>query len=130
MIDSESIFASAHQRRPPEMPKVTMTEVAMQIRRAALLWTSAMFYLGLIPGCQTFESSRPFPVLVRDADTKKPVSGAQVLVSYPVSRSPLAPSESSAAISNDGIARMYVAPFGDGFTMRATARGYLPEDKD
>src|SRR5262249_51356420 len=130
MIDSESIFASAHQRCPREIPTVTMTRVAIQIRRSTLLLTRAMLYLGLVPGCQTFQSSRPFPVLVRDADTKNPISGAQVLVSYPVSRSPLAPSESSAGTSNDGIARLWVAPFGDGFTMRATAQGYLPEDKD
>jgi hypothetical protein len=107
-----------------------MAKTAKQLHWSVLSWAFAILQLGLGAGCQSFQSSRPFPVLLRDADTKTPVSGAQVSVSYPVSRSPLAPSESSAATSDDGIARLWVAPFGDGFAMRAAAQGYLAEDKD
>ena len=39
--------------------------------------------LALAPGCQALHPYRPVPVLVRDAETKEPIAGAQVRVSYP-----------------------------------------------
>jgi hypothetical protein len=70
------------------------------------------------------------PVLVRDAETKKPIAMAEVGVSYPVSQSPFAPPDSSSMTGSDGIARFWVAPFGDGIGVDATAAGYLPERKE
>jgi hypothetical protein len=47
-----------------------------------------------------------------------------------MSRSSLGPSDSSRKTGDDGIVRLWVAPFGDGVTLQAAAKGYLPESKD
>jgi hypothetical protein len=68
-------------------------------------------------------------VLVRDADTKKPIA-AQVQVSYPLSHSPLAPGSSSQTTGKDGVAHLHVTPSGDaGIVVGASANAYLAEEK-
>jgi hypothetical protein len=83
---------------------------------------------GAAPGCQAFYSYRPVSVLVRDAETKKPVPGAEVHISYPLTRPSVAPYDSSGTAGDDGVAHLRAAPFGEaGLRVEASARGYLPE---
>jgi hypothetical protein len=72
---------------------------------------SLVFLLALAPGCQVLYRYRPLPVLVRDAETKKPIEGADVHLSYPLSRDSLAPFDSSERTDKDGIAHLRAAPY-------------------
>jgi hypothetical protein len=98
-------------------------------------WTSrSLLWLALAlvaaPGCQVLHRYRPAPVLVRDAETKQPIPGVAVRISYPLSHSYLAPSESRGETGADGIVRLRTAPFGNAGTMvEVTAKGYLNEQK-
>jgi hypothetical protein len=88
-----------------------------------------VFLLALAPGCQVLYRYRPVPVLVRDAETKKPIGGADVHLSYPLSRDSLAPFDSSERTGSDGIAHLRAAPYGDfGVRVDASAAGYSPEE--
>jgi len=107
-----------------------MVTLLMRFLRSASYLCCAILQLGFAAGCQTLQGARPFPVMVRDAETKAPISGAEVVVSYPTSRSSLGPCDSSRLTGGDGIVRLWVAPFGDGITLQAAAKGYLPESKD
>jgi hypothetical protein len=83
---------------------------------------------GAAPGCQAFHGYRPVSVLVRDAETKKPIPGAEVHIIYPLTRPSVAPYDSSGAAGDDGIAHLRAAPFGEaGLRVEGSARGYLPE---
>jgi hypothetical protein len=89
-----------------------------------------VFLLALTPGCQVLYRYRPMPVLVRDAETKKPIAEANVHLSYPLSRDSLAPFDSTERSDADGVARLRAAPYGDfGARIEATAAGYLPGQK-
>jgi hypothetical protein len=102
----------------------------MRSHRSVQCLCRPILLIGLVAGCQTLQSNRPMPVLVRDAETKKPISKAEVQVSYSGPRSPLAPSDSSRVTVDDGIVRLWAAPFGDGINLDARASGYLPETKE
>ena len=91
-------------------------------------WLGWMVVLLALPGCQAFYAYRPVPVLTIDAETKQPIAGAEVHLSYPVSRPPYAPSESLGAAGLDGVARLQAAPYGEGGVMiEASAPDYLGE---
>jgi hypothetical protein len=80
------------------------------------------------PGCQALYSYRPVTVLVRDAETNKPIPGAVVHVSYPLTRPSLGPYDSTATTADDGTAHVRAAPAGEaGLRVEANAPGYLPE---
>ena len=66
-----------------------------------------------------------------DLETNKPIAGADVHVSYPLSsQSPLAPSECSATTGSNGIARLSAKPYGDeGIRVDVSAPGYLSDGK-
>jgi hypothetical protein len=68
-------------------------------------------------------------VLVRDAETKKPIPNAEVHLSYPLTRDSLAPCNASAKTAEDGLVRLRAAPYGPyGVQMETTAPGYQPQD--
>ncbi len=81
-----------------------------------------------LAGCQLMYRYRPAPVLVCDAETKKPIADAKVHLFYPLSRDSLAPFDSTETTGADGIARLRAAPpFSDfGVRVEATAAGYAP----
>lgn len=82
-------------------------------------------------GCQFLHSYRPITVLVRDAETKKPIPDAEIRLSYPLTRDSLAPSDSSAKTGSDGLARLRAAPYGPyGVLMETAAPGYQFESQD
>ena len=90
-----------------------------------------VFLLALIPGCQVLYRYRPVPVLVRDAETKKPIANAEVHLSYPLSRDSLAPFDSSERTGSDGVAHLRAAPYGDfGVRVEASAAGYMTDQKE
>jgi hypothetical protein len=87
--------------------------------------------LAFMAGCQVLYRYRPVPVLVRDAETKKPIADAEVHLSYPLSRDSLAPFDSSERTGPDGIAHLRAAPYGDfGVRLDASAPGYMAEQQN
>lgn len=77
----------------------------------------------VIPACQAF---RPLVVLVRDGDTKKPIAGAGVRLSYPLDHAFLAPGESSEVTGIDGVVRLKAWSDADARPMLEVAvGGYL-----
>lgn len=96
--------------------------------RLARCLIGLVFLMTLAPGCQVIYSYRPVPVLVRDAETKKPIANADVHLSYPLSRDSLAPFDSLERTGTDGVAHLRAAPYGDfGVRVEATAAGYLTD---
>jgi hypothetical protein len=82
-------------------------------------------------GCQAFHQYRPVCILVQDAETKKPIAGAEVLISSPLTEPSFAPWNSSGVTSGDGIVRLRATPYGEfGIAVEAKAKGYLDEVKD
>jgi hypothetical protein len=87
-----------------------------------------VFLIALSAGCQVLYRYRPAPVLVRDAETKKPIANANVHLYYPLSRDSLAPYDSTERTDAEGIAHLRAAPYGEfGVRVEATAGGYLPD---
>jgi hypothetical protein len=73
------------------------------------------------PGYLSMARSRPVAVLVRDAETKQPIRGAPVHVSYPLAENTLAPAEQTAITAEDGIERVFVTVFHGRYTSGRTA---------
>jgi hypothetical protein len=66
----------------------------------------------------------------RDAETKKPIPGASVHISYPMTNPDLAPWDSTGTTGEDGTVRLKAAPYGDlGIRVETTAQGYMFEQK-
>ncbi|MFL5341138.1 MAG: hypothetical protein ACJ8F7_13405 [Gemmataceae bacterium] len=94
----------------------------------------ALFRIGLVflivgtSGCMTMTRDRPFTVLVRDAETKKPIANAEVKISYPPSIATRSAAEKVGNTKADGIARLDVTPAGDlGVIVAASVKGYVSE---
>jgi hypothetical protein len=86
--------------------------------------------LACTAGCQVMYRYRPLPILVRDAETKKPLADAELHLSYPLSRDSMAPFDSSERTGADGIAHLRAAPYGDfGVRLEASAAGYMTEQQ-
>jgi hypothetical protein len=87
--------------------------------------------LVLAPGCQVLQGFRPVAVVTQDAETGKPIAGADVRLSYPLTDSPFGPRDAFGTTGPDGVARLQATPSGDAFfTVSANARGYLLEEID
>jgi hypothetical protein len=75
-------------------------------------------------------SYRPVTVLAKDAETGKPIPGAEVRVGYPYSKPSEAPPASFAITGPDGIAHVRAAPYGDfDLSMTGNASKYMPESQ-
>ncbi|MHB1424428.1 MAG: hypothetical protein ACYC3I_14750 [Gemmataceae bacterium] len=91
-----------------------------------LLCLVLLFFLTL--GCQTFQKEQTLAVLVRDAETKKPIATAEVYLCQRLKQDEVAPCHSSAFTQADGIAHLYPEPGGEqGIQVQTVAQGYLPE---
>ena len=102
----------------------------MPNRRLGRYLVSLTFLLAFAPGCQVMYRYRPMPVLVRDAETKKPIPDAEVHLSYPLTRDSMAPFDSTERTAADGIARLRAAPYGGfGLRLEASAAGYMTEQQ-
>ena len=104
---------------------------AVRVRTAMV----AAMLLAVVPGCVMLPGDRPVTVLVRDAETRQPIAGAEVSVGCPLSRSFVGPSLARATTEADGLsrglARLHVAPNSDSATLMQTeAPGYLTESKE
>ncbi len=87
----------------------------------------ALVLIPIVSGCQSLYRERPAPVLVRDAETKKPIAGAQVEFSHPMSETSSTSAKMAVTTESDGIARMSAVPRGthrDGLYVKAAANGY------
>lgn len=86
--------------------------------------------LAVAPGCQVFHAYRPIAIEARDGETKQPIAGVEVRISYPLEESWLAPAESKGKTNSDGIARLHAAPYGRaGIMLEVSRGGYLSEVK-
>jgi hypothetical protein len=85
--------------------------------------------IGTCGGCQVISRDRPIAVSVVDAETKKPIGGAEVKISYPMSQSGVSLENAVTTAGADGIARSKVASTSDyGLILTASSNGYLPAD--
>jgi hypothetical protein len=100
----------------------------MRTRRLTRALICAVLPLAIASGCQALYPYRPISVLVRDAETKQPISGAEVLIDYPFTPPSHAPWDSSGTTAADGMARLKAAPAGGDIGVEARAKGYLFED--
>jgi uncharacterized membrane protein YgcG len=88
-----------------------------------------LFIAFVAGGCQTLSRDRPIGVEVVDAETKKPVPGAQVKITYPMSQTGVSLQQSTVAAGSDGVAHVKVASTSDfGIILDASADGYLHDD--
>ena len=102
----------------------------MRSRRLDCYLIYPILLLVTAPGCQAFHSYRPATVLVRDAETKKPIPGAEVRLSYPLADPSTAPWQSVGSTTGDGTTQLRVAPYGEvGILLDATIPGYMSEQK-
>jgi hypothetical protein len=102
----------------------------MRNRRLIRSLFYAMLLLAVAPGCLSFHGYRPVPVEVRDAETKQPIPGVEVKVSYPLETSTFAPGDVKETTGADGIARLQAAPYGRaGVMVEISGHGYMSEYK-
>jgi hypothetical protein len=102
----------------------------MSKRRLVLSLVYPVLLLALAPGCQALYRYKTVTVLVRDAETKKPISAAEVHISYPLTRPSAAPYESVQTTAQDGMAHLRAAPGCEaGIVMTATAKDYMSEER-
>jgi hypothetical protein len=100
----------------------------MRDRRLARWLLCLALSAGTTPGCQVLHAYRPVVVEVRDAETGKPIPGAEVRLTYPLTRPSAAPCISSGTTADDGIAHLRAAPEGEGgLRVEAHAGRYMPE---
>src|SRR5581483_6807396 len=116
-------------------PRNAMTPPSPSRRRCAMRHGGWLLFLLTLaagtPGCAAFERTRPVPVLIRDAETKQPIAGAAVAISYPLAKGPATPAKSSGVTADDGIAHLHAVPAVEaGIGLAASAQGYLSEWKD
>jgi hypothetical protein len=70
-------------------------------------------------------------IQARDAETKQPIPGAEIHLTYPLAQSSTAPWQSVGATGNDGLAHLRAAPYGQaGVLLDVSAPGYLNEQKN
>ena len=96
---------------------------------------SVLVWIVLLPmlssGCLVLNQYNPAEVLVRDAETKKPIPAAQVRISYPISRYSFAPHESTGTTDAEGIAHLEIASSEDScILLNAAAAGYMSKPED
>jgi hypothetical protein len=100
----------------------------MRNRRLAQRLLCLLFLFCLAPGCQTFHSDQTLAVMVRDAETKQPITTAEVYLCQRLKPDEVAPCRSAAFTGADGIARIRTEPGGEhGFQVQSVAQGYIPE---
>jgi len=88
-------------------------------------------FVALLSGCQVLAGPRPVVVLTCDAETKKPIKGAEVRTLYPGTMTIFSPRNSYYKTKADGIAKLKVAPVDDlGVVLTASAPGYLDAEKN
>lgn len=93
--------------------------------RALLLLTAIV-----APGCQAFYAYRPVAIQVQDAETKQPIPGAAVRISYPLVQPSQTPYEVEGATGADGIAHLRAAPYGPaGVLVEVSGKNYLLDQK-
>jgi hypothetical protein len=86
--------------------------------------------IAVAPGCQAFYAYRPIAVQIQDAETKQPIPGAVVHISYPLIHASQAPYDSVGATQADGVARLRAAPTGPaGVLVEVNGKGYLIDEK-
>jgi hypothetical protein len=102
----------------------------IQKRRVSVGGLLLLFALCLTcPGCQIFHRYRPVVVQVRDAETKKPILGVEVDISYPLEHPPFGPSGSRGTTDGEGIARLRAAPSKGGIDVGVNAPGYMADEQ-
>jgi hypothetical protein len=100
------------------------------MRRLARSLGYPLFLLVAAPGCQAFHMYRPVVIRAQDAETKKPIPGAEVHLTYPLALSSSGPWEPVGTTGDDGTVRLKAAPYGEaGILLDVAAPGYMTEQK-
>ncbi|HEX3315606.1 MAG TPA: hypothetical protein VHR72_11975 [Gemmataceae bacterium] len=87
--------------------------------------------LAALPGCAVLPTDRPVTVLVRDAETQKPIMAADVTIACPLTKSLTGSSIARGTTEAEGLARLRAAPINDSVTLMQTeAPGYLGETRE
>jgi hypothetical protein len=103
----------------------------MLCRSQIVFYLLSLVSIVAISGCVALNSYHPAEVVVRDAETKKPIPSAQVRICYPLTRSSFAPHESVGTTNNAGIASLEIATCEDSFIMvDAKADGFMSRPLD
>jgi hypothetical protein len=84
-----------------------------------------MCILIMASGCQLLYDYKPVTVVVRDAETKKPIVGAEVGIYYLTMLDPFAPFPSVGKTGQDGVVHLRVAAHDCPIVMRTVADGYV-----
>ncbi len=103
------------------------------MRSARLIRCPVCLILAILasPGCQLLHDYKPVPVLVLDAESKKPLADVAVRISYPMTRSSFVPYDSAEITGQDGIALLKAAPFGEHvLLLEAKAARYMLYTQD
>lgn len=97
-------------------------------RRLARRLLCLIYLCCFLPGCQVFVTDPPLTVLVRDAETKKPIPSAEVYLCQRLKNDEIAPCRSRDLTQPNGMARLRAEAAGPlGLQVQAVAQGYLPD---
>jgi hypothetical protein len=103
----------------------------MRNRRLDRCLIYPILLLATVPGCQVFHAYRPVTVQARDAETKQPIPGAEIRLSYPLVRPSDGPWQSVGTTGGDGTTQLRAAPYGEaGIMLDVTKPGYMSEQKN
>ena len=103
----------------------------MENHRLARRLVHVVFLVAAAPGCQVFTAYRPVEVLVQDIESKQPIPGATVHLSYPSTPRGDAPRESTETTRENGVAVVQIAPCSDlDILVEVQAPGHLSEYKN
>lgn len=84
-----------------------------------------------LPGCQMFHGDPTVAVLVRDAETKKPIATAEVYLCQRLPKDEIAPCRAKGLTQSDGIARLHADTTAErGLQVQTIAQGYLRKKVD
>jgi hypothetical protein len=101
----------------------------MRGRRLAGCLFCAASLLVAVHGCLALHRQRAVSVVVKDAETGKPVPGAEVQLHYPLRlRGGAPPDDVRGQTDGEGVARLQATPYGDaGIQVEGNAPGYIRE---
>jgi hypothetical protein len=102
----------------------------MRNRKSALFLSLSGLLLASACGCQALHSYRNVTVQTVDAETKKPIPGAEVRLSYPLADASMAPWQSVGTTGSNGTIQLRAAPYGEvGIQLDSTVPGYMSAQK-
>jgi hypothetical protein len=94
---------------------------------SGLLWIAVLLTVAE-PGCLLLQHPKSVSVLVRDAETKQPINGAEVKLMCLSARTAKHPPETTGATGNDGVVRLAAAQDVETAFVQGGGKGYITEE--